>query len=36
MDGGGTALVPYFVEPALDELLIGVAHGSLLARKEKE
>ena len=36
MDGGGTALIPNFVEPALDELLVGVAHGSLLARKEKE
>jgi len=26
MDGGGAALIPYFVEPALDELFIGVAH----------
>ena len=33
LDGGGVALIPYFVEPALDELLGGVAHGS--SRGEK-
>lgn len=28
IDGGGVALIPNLVEPALDELLVGVAHGS--------
>jgi hypothetical protein len=27
VDGGGVALIPDFVKPALDELFVCVAHG---------
>ena len=33
VDAGGISLVPNLVEPALDELLIGVAHSSSGGRK---
>jgi hypothetical protein len=33
IDAGGISLVPNLVEPALDELLVGVAHEFL--RREK-
>ena len=34
IDGGGIALIPHFVKPALDKLLIGFAHQSSVKRKD--